>query len=253
MKRFISNILSFILMSLVIVFILFNILEFSIKKNTTIRYFNNSNYYNDVYICISNKLKDYILIDELSNDIVNILNINTIKKDIIDLFNNREINHDEDIKNIIMNYTEEVEIVDNYLVNINNIYKNNLFLINEFNMIYKLYLGIYYILFIDIILITLICSITVILYLINNNFNYHKISILSVSIFLILIFIIIKLIFSKFYYINNYYTYYIKHILNINLYMYVFISLILIVIFTINSVNNRNKNLKKNIYDIIKI
>ena len=242
MKRIHSNILSFLLAILITFFIIFNVVEYSIRKHTTVNYLVKSNYIKEVHTNITKELGNLIVEENLEKDVTNFFSKKTIQNDIVDILNKKEINHNEKLTSIISNYTTEKNVIDNYVLNINKTYKNNLFPIKEHNIIYKLYFG-GKILFIDILVLFLINNIFAVLYFMNDNFKYHKIALFSVSFILIIVSIISKLIFINFNYINEYFTHYFTHILNINIYAYILISgIILLMMCKPNTKKNQNKS-----------
>ena len=238
MKKIISYLLSFILFVLMLFIIVFNVLEFSISKEKTISYISNSNYLQKASLNIQNRLNEFIINEDLANNYIKYLNKDLMKKDIIRLINNEEINHNENLFELIKTYTDDKEIINSYTKQVSNIYKNNLFPIYEYKIINNYSFSIDKITLINAIIISIILILFTTLYLINKDFNYHKISLLSLSLLLILGSIFMKIIFHNFGYVNNYYTDYFLSILNINIIIDIVIGLVISIILIIKDKNN---------------
>ena len=242
MKKIFSNLVAFLLMGLLIIIIIFNVFEISIKK--TNNYLNKSNYLDMVYENIEDKISEYVYNDELLDDYISFFNKKLIKEDINNLINNKEINHNNSLNMIINKYTDNQDIINTYTSNIQNIYINNIFPTKEYKIISNYVYTLEDIILINFIIISIIIVIFTILYFLNNNFYYHIVSVNAISYLLIILSIIIKILFNKFNYINEYYTSYFKYIINFNAYTYLGTAIFIIVI-TVLLIKRVNKTCKK--------
>lgn len=230
MKKLFGYFLSFTLMINLAILLIFNIFSLSISKPTLLYYLNNSNYYDKVKIEIDNKIKDYVYEEDLKKDYSQYFSKTIIKNDINKLLNNGNINHIENLKEIVSIYTSDKEIIDSYSSNINNIYIENLFPISTYNYLQNFSFKIDKILIIDILLlISIILTITY-LFLLKYEEFYIKNSFMSLSFFLLFIHFFTKLIYYKVN-INNIYL---SFLLEMNLNIYLIIGLLIISIMLIS-------------------
>ena len=227
MKKVFGYILSFNLMIFIALLIMFNIFELSIKKSSTFNYLNKSKYYEVVKDRLNNELNNYVFEENLRNDCLNYFNNDLIRYDLYKELHNNTIDHKENIKSIVLNYTKEKDIIESYSNKINDIYNNSLFPIREYNILYRLYFGFEKILLVDIFLIILIFSSLMVLYLLNYSKEYIRISFLSIGTFFIITYIFSRFIFIRFSFLDIYF----KHILSLNINIYLLIGLVIMLIF----------------------
>lgn len=214
MKNSISHILSFCLMLIILISIFFTLFQIELRTSIIKKNLNKNDYYYDVYDNFLVKLEDYIINEEVLNIYKEYLNIGIIKKDVnkivknITVNKNNEISRYNDFYNVMLSYCDDDIISKKYALELDKIYINNLFPTKEFKLIYKLHTTSNNLLLFDMTTALIILIISVILFIINRNFKFHIISLISSTIILILPNIFLKLfnIFENFIYTNNHYT-----------------------------------------------
>jgi len=214
MKNSISHFLAFILMIIFTITIFFVAGEKELRVSVITSKLESTNYYHKIYGVILSKMDDYIINTEVMQLYKDYLTVEMIKNDINKQINNIffnkpiEISRYDDFYKIINNYSKDSTISKKYAEGIDEIYINNLFPFKELSLIYKLYIPTTEVLFIFIVGLLLCLGISLLLFIINKNFKFHIISLLSSSIILILPNVFIKSfgIFDNFIYTNKYYT-----------------------------------------------
>lgn len=248
MKTSISHLLNFILMIILYFTILFSVYEVSISKKNIIKLLND-NYYNNSYNNIMSEIDNYIVNNEVLELYNKYLSKEMVKEDINIIINNiyqknNQLSKYNDFYKIINSYTDDTEICDIYATNINNIYLKNIFPISELTLINKTYIGNTSSLFISIILSSIVVILSVILFLINKNFKYYKISLLSVSMLLLIPKMLVSTLFSNFQYTNQYFTHLLLKIINSIVNILSIIGLITIILLIFNYLKRLVKNKK---------
>lgn len=249
MKASISHILSFVCMILISSLILFISVQFSIRYIFIKGNLNKINYYNDAYDTITTKIDENIVNKEIKDIYKLYIDKETIKRDIKKIIVNKNYNitHHNEFYKIIEEYVSDKEIRNIYASKVDNIYKNNLFPIYEFKTIDKLNINKYDALLYVFIMCACIVLLEFIIFAINKNLKYNKISLLSSAILLTLpfVFIVCTNIFNKFIYTNKYYTKFLISIVDgVKNFTYL-IGLIVIFIFIYTELI-RNKKVKLN-------
>ena len=245
MKSSISHILSFILMCLLSFLTLFIVVQISLNNNNVLGIIKKINYYDLVQENILNKIDELVINREVSDSYKEYFSIEIIKKDINNILNKEDIiSHYDNLYEIISEYSNDDTIREKYSSEIDSIYKKNIFPIKEYNLINKIKLEGDKTLFICLIVIILILFVSSLLYIINKNFKYYKISIFSTSLILILPLTLVRVlkIFNNFLYTNEYYTNFILGIINniiSNLFLIGIIILILYLIIYLIKCKNR--------------
>ena len=214
MKKIISHLITFLLFIFISLLIFFNIFEYFISSKTITKTLDNINYYERVQDNIYNNIKYFVTLDEIYELFVNNISVDDIKNDIsrlkLSIYNNREfeVNKYDLFYELMYKYSSDEEISEAYAKNIAKIYTNNLFPEYPFQIISKLSLSSISVLYISIILFISIILSNVILFLLNKNFYYQKISLLSSAIFLTLPFIAVNVfqIFKDFFFTNTYFS-----------------------------------------------
>lgn len=248
MKTSISHLLNFILMIILYFTILFSVYEVSISKKNIIKLLND-NYYNNSYNNIISEIDNYIVNNEVLELYNKYLSKEMVKEDINIIINNiyqknNQLSKYNDFYKIINSYTDDTEICDIYANNINNIYIKNILPISELTLINKTYIGRTSSLFISIILSSIVVILSVILFLINKNFKYYKISLLSVSMLLLIPKMLVSTLFSNFQYTNQYFTHLLLKIINSIVNILSIIGLITIILLIFNYLKRLVKNKK---------
>ena len=248
MKTSISHLLNFILMIILYFTILFSVYEVSISKKNIIKLLND-NYYNNSYNNIISEIDNYIVNNEVLELYNKYLSKEMVKEDINIIINNiyqknNQLSKYNDFYKIINSYTDDTEICDIYANNINNIYIKNILPISEVTLINKTYIGRTSSLFISIILSSIVVILSVILFLINKNFKYYKISLLSVSMLLLIPKMLVSTLFSNFQYTNQYFTHLLLKIINSIVNILSIIGLITIILLIFNYLKRLVKNKK---------
>lgn len=222
MKNSISHVLSFVLMTLLVVVTVLLIFQKELRGRYIRKTLEDINYYELAYENIITGVEDYIVNDEVREMYVDYITIDLVKSDINKILGN--IYQDEDTKfsryndfyKIINSYNDDPNIDDKYASGINNIYVKNIFPIYEFNFIHKLHIANVNVLFVALLLLVIALFVFLALFLINKNFKYHIIGIMGYGTILLLPKIIIKVfkIFDSFLYTNPYYTKFLLAIMN---------------------------------------
>ena len=248
MKTSISHTLNFILMIILYFTIFFSVYEVSISKKNIIKLLDD-NYYNDSYNNIIKKIDNYIVNHEVLELYNKYRSKEMIREDINIIINNiyqknNQLSKYDEFYKIINSYTNDTEISNIYATNINNIYLKNILPISELTSINKTYIGNTSSLFISIILSSIIVILSVILFLINKNFKYYKISLLSVSMLLLIPKMLVSTLFSNFQYTNQYFTHLLLKIINSIVNILSIIGLITIILLIFNYLKRLVKNKK---------
>lgn len=246
MKSSISHILSFIIMILLIVISTFISIKLSFGEKRVIKILENTEYYEKSYSNIYKEIDNYVINDEVNASYKKYITKDLVTKDINNIIRNfylkkeSKINRYDDFYKIISEYTKDNEIANIYSKDINEIYVKNLFPVDEFNLLNKVYFGSLDLLFGLIVSILILLALSVILLFINKNFVYHRYALSGYSIFIILINILIKILFKDFLYTNEYFTSFlvtlVSHIFSYQL--VISIILIIILFLTKNKIKN---------------
>lgn len=234
--RFISTIVSIIVLSLMFVLYVYNT---SISPNNVLRVMDKIDYYDMVYDNILDEFDNGIINVSLKEDIKSYYSIDVLRNDILDLVKGNTADHSEQFKEIVSKYTKDKDIVNNYIVNINKVIDKNIFITNEYILINKTYISINDMLFIEFILFIVMIGILFVNYILFRDIGYIKDVIISFSLLMIIpkIFIYLSGIFNNFYYNNEYYS---KLLLNIvsnienRLFMIGLIGLIIVIFYKIS-------------------
>ena len=235
MKSSISNLISFVIMCIITLVLLF----LSFESHLTRKYINNTldkqDFYKEAYGNIINKIDDFIVNDDVRKSYEEYITLDMVKNDVKSTLNNiylkkEQLSKYDEFYNIIGKYSNDEAIKKVYATNINDIYLNNLFPKTEFSLIYKLYISLDTTIFISISTMIVAIALSLALYFINRNLKFF-ISIFTGVCFIGIVPFIFKVfgLFKNFIYTNNYYTKFLLSIVNgtIN---YLFISSIIIVI-----------------------
>lgn len=214
MKNSISHLLAFILMIILSVTIFFVLGEKELRASVITDKLEKDNYYYKIYGTILSRIDDFIVNTEVMELYKNYLSVDMIKNDINKSINNAyseknlKVSRYNDFYKIINNYSKDSTISKKYAEGIDKIYSNNLFPTRELSLIHKLYVPSTGVLFILIVSLLICLGLCFGLFIINNNFKFHTISLISTGILLILPNIFIKFfgIFDNFVYTNEYYT-----------------------------------------------
>jgi len=250
MKSSVSHFLAFTLM-LTLSFVV--VLFFSQKQLTQkqiIKNINTINYYENAYNNITNKVDDYIVNQEVKELYNKYITIDIIKDDVNIILNsiysnkNVKVSRYDEFYKIINDYNDDKKIDEIYADGINEIYSQNIFPIKEFSLINKLYLDSNDSLFLIVVALGIVVLLSIALFIINRNFKYHRISILSTCVILIMPFVFLEGfgIFKDFLYTNKYYTDFILVIINnIKNYLAIFSILWAFTLLVFGIVNKKNK------------
>lgn len=232
MNKIFNFIIQLLLSIFIIIFILFNVAEFSISNKNASIYFKHSSYAANVYNVFKNDLDSIIFDESIKNEYLKFYDVKLIKSDLVKYINNKSINHNSSLEIILKNNISDTDKIKQQNEKVYEVYKSNMFIKSEYKKLHnKFLLDSNNILFINIILIT---SITLLFtYLYFKNKDLIKQSLLNVASTFILVFVIIKYTFRNMYYINDYYTNFLKYIINFNAYIYISISLVIGIIFLV--------------------
>ena len=232
MNKIFNFIIQLLLSIFIIIFILFNVAEFSISNKNASIYFKHSSYASNVYNAFKNDLDSTVFDESIKNEYLKFYDVKLIKSDLVKYINNKSINHNSSLEIILKNNISETDKIKQQNEKVYEVYKSNMFIKSEYKKLHnKFLLDSNNILFINIILIT---SITLLFtYLYFKNKDLIKQSLLNVASTFLIVFVIIKYTFRNMYYINDYYTNFLKYIINFNAYIYISISLVIGIIFLI--------------------
>ena len=229
MKDKISYVLSFAIMIVLFLLIIYVGFEISIRSSIVKHNLESINFYDKAYEKINNEIKNYVVNEDILKDYLDYINKDMIIKDIGILIDRKEIDHKEDFYKIISKYDSNKEICELYSSNINNIYKNNLFPSREFGIISIFKLRQDFIPFF-IIFMVLLSTMSVILKSISNKKQFIDVSLIGTSIMIFML-LIVRHYLKGFYYTNDYFTLFIKKIIDTN--VYIDIIILFIILFTI--------------------
>ena len=226
MKDKISYVLSFAIMVVLFLLILYVGFELSIRSSLVKHNLESINYYDKAFDNIKEEISNYIVNEDILKDYLDFINKDMIKNDINDLINKKEIDHKDDFYKIINKYDSSKEICELYSSNINDIYKNNLFPSREFGIIsiFKLRQDFIPFLIIFIVLLTTMC---VILKAINNKRLFIDVSLMGTSIMIFML-LIVRHYLKGLYYTNDYFTLFIKKIIDSNVIIDILLLLLII-------------------------
>lgn len=250
MKNSISHLLAFILMIILSVTIFFVLGEKELRASVITDKLENDNYYYKIYGTILSKIDDYVVNTEVMELYKDYLSVAMIKDDINKSINNAydennlKVSRYNDFYKIINNYSKDSTISKKYAEGIDKIYSNNLFPTRELTLIHKFYVPSTEVLFILVVSLLICLGLWFILFLINNNFKFHIISLLSTSIILILPNIFIKFfgVFDNFVYTNEYYTDVLISIVNDTIASSCLVGLVIIVLLIAYKAIKKNVN-----------
>lgn len=222
MKNSISHILSFILMILIILTVCFVVGEKELRAKYIFKNLENINYYEKSYASILSHIDDYIVNSEVKELYDEYFTINIVKSDIRKIVNkvakdeNYTITRYNDLYKIINSYLDDPEINMKYADGINDLYVKNLFPSREYSLIHKLYAKSTDVLFVAIASSIGVLAISLLLFVINKNFKFHIISLMSAGIVFLLPLLFLEIfgIFDNFIYTNKYYTEFLLSIVN---------------------------------------
>ncbi len=207
MKKIINYIITFIIMILLIILTIFTIYQKEISTNKFIKNLNKINYYQKSYSNILKEIDEYIINIDLKNDIINYYTQDKAKQDTIDIINNKNIDHYDNLKEIISKHTKDDNIINEYTNQINTKIINNLFMNEEYNYLTKTRLNTNDTLFIIFVIIIIITILLFTNYIINKKIDILT-PILSLGLFIIIpkLFLITTNILNNFMYTNTYFT-----------------------------------------------
>ena len=145
MKSSVSHVLSFITTLLFTLLIAFIFIEFNLRHSILINKLNSINYYNSAYNTIVSKVDNFIVNEEIKEKYKDFITKDIIKKDVNSIISKTDYNisHYDDFYKIINEYSSDVDICEKYSKEIDSIYTNNIFPINEYKLINKFYAKIY--------------------------------------------------------------------------------------------------------------
>ena len=248
MKTKISYLLSFAIMVVLFILILYLGFELSIRSTIVKKNLNSINFYDKAYENIKKEISDYVVNEDVLKDYLDSINKDMIIKDIDILINKGEVDHTDKFYKIIEKYDSNKEICELYSKNVNSIYKNNLFPSKEFGIINVFKLRQDFIPFF-IIFIALLMTMSVILKCISNKKKYFDIAIMGTGILTSML-ILIRHYLKGLYYTNDYFTLFIRKIIDTNVVIDIiifvlFFSTILIFRRVLKMLKNNNKKLEK--------
>lgn len=211
MKSSISNIISFIIMSIFSVVIIFLSFEYSMNRTVLLRKLEKMNYYEKIYNIIEKKIDDFVVNEEVLKLYSNYITKDLVKKDIISLvdsiyYKKLDVDRYDDFLDIIKKYSSDEKISKIYATKINDIYMSNLFPKAEFKLIHKAYFDLNKSLFIGICIMSIGLILSISLYFINKNLNYFKSIILGIFVMCLMPFVIVTILFSNLIYTNELFT-----------------------------------------------
>lgn len=215
MKKIINYIITFIIMILLIILTTFIIYQKEISTNKFIKNLNKINYYQKSYSNILKEIDEYIINIDLKNDIINYYTQDKAKQDTINIINNKNIDHYDNLKEIISKHTKDDNIINEYANQINTKIINNLFMNDEYNYLTKTRLNTNDTLFIIFIIIIIITILLFTNYIITKKIDIQT-PIFSLGLFLLIpkLFLITTNILNNFMYTNTYFSELILLIIN---------------------------------------
>lgn len=215
MKKIINHIITFIIMLLLIILSIFIVYQKEISINKISKDLDKINYYQKSYSNILKEIDEYIINIELKEDIINYYTQDKAKIDIINIINGKEINHYDNLKEIVKKHSNEDNIINDYTTQINKKIINNLFMNEEYKLLSKTRLNLNDTIFIIFIIIILITILLFINYIISKKILFES-AILSLGLFITIpkIFLILTNILDNFIYTNTYFSELILLIIN---------------------------------------
>ena len=236
MKTSISHIISFICMILISILTIFIVFEISIRDNILIKKLDNSYYYKDAYDNIIYNIDKSIVNEEIKEDYKKIISEELVMNDVKKIITTRnDVSHYSNFYDIISKYSSDTEICDKYATLVNNIYSKSIFPTREYKLIKKLYIRTKNCISYILVLISIIMMLELGLYIINNNFKFNLITLISSSILNMIPFIFINIlgIFRYFFYTNSYFTNSLVGIVNFNINILFILGLVVLVMLLI--------------------
>lgn len=216
MKKITKSIITMITMILFTILITFTIYEIQIKPNKIQKDMAKINYYQKAYSNILKEMDEYIINIDLKEDILKYYTIEQAKEDINKILNHETITNYDKITEIVKRHTSEDEIIESYSKEINNKITNNLFMIDEYNLLNKTNLKTNDTIFIIFIIIIVIVINFFLNYILTKDISFIITSILSSS-FMIMIpklFLFLTNILKDFMYTNTYFSELLLYIIN---------------------------------------
>ena len=242
MKNSISNMLSFILMSILVFTIVFVVYEISIRGRILFKKIENINYYDKAYETINSKLDDFIINSDINKAYKAYISKELVKNDINYLINEsygdcKSVSRYDEFYKIIKKYTNDENVMKIYSTKIDEIYSNNLVPVKELSYINSFYKSTSSVLFTMILLMTICLIFVVLLFFINKNIEFLKSVLLGTATLCIIPFFI-KLfgLFDGFLYTNSYYTDLLVGIINAFVNILFIISVCIFVILIIKQI-----------------
>lgn len=208
MKKLIMYINTFIMFFILICYIFLIYFEINLRPNNIIKQLDSINYYQKAYSNVLKNFDDIIVNNDLKEELMEFYNLEYVKKDVNLIVRGNSVNHYDQIKNIVSKYSKDDKIIDKYSNDINSIINNNIFMVNDYHELNKVYINIYDCLFITIIFILIEFIFIAINYFLVKGLYFIKILLLSSSIFVSIpkLFISISGIFNNFVYGNKYFS-----------------------------------------------
>ena len=238
MKNSISHIISFISMILITFYALFIIVEIGIRRSVLIDKLDETDYYESAYENIILNLDKSITNEDIRNEYKKYITIDMIKRDIIGIIIERNISHYDNFYKLVSKYSADKEVCSKNASIINNIYLNNIFPTKEYKLINKIYIKTKCLILYIGVLTSTVLILQLGLYIINKNFKYNKISLLSSAILNIFPFIFVNItgILNNVVYVNSYYTKFLFSIFDSTIRYLFVIGFIIILMYLVSSV-----------------
>ena len=244
MKSSISHIISFLSMILISALLIFIVFEINIRDSIIIKKLNSINYYESAYKNIIFNIDKNIVNEEIKKEYKDLITVTLIKDDIKKIIERDiSVSHYNTFYTIINRYSSDNEICDKYATSVDTSYINNIFPTREYKLIKKVYMNTKTLLVYIFTFISMIMILELAIYIINKNFKYNKISIISSSLLIMCPFIFMKIlgIFKDFFYTNDYYTEFLNTMINSGINTLFIMGLIVIIIFLIKEILSRKK------------
>jgi len=214
MSKIVSYLISFIVMILLFLVIIYVGFELSIRSTVVKMNLDGSNYYELAEKGIKDRIKDYVVNEDILKDYLNIINQDMIKKDIDLVISKKDFDHYDEFYDVIKKYDDSKEVCELYAKNINKIYRSNIFPVMEFSILNSLKLQTDFIPFLLIFIVLLSTSI-VILKCITNKRLFLDVSMIGTGILMVLL-LVLRYYLKGLYYTNDYFTIFIKRIIDTN-------------------------------------
>ena len=226
MKNKLSYLLSFAIMIVLFLLIVYVGFEISIRSVIVKHNIESVDYYDKAYENIRKEISNYVVNEDILKDYLGFIDKEMIIEDVNLLIKRNIVDHKEDFYKIISLYDTNEEICELYANSINNIYKNNLFPSKEYGLINVLKLRQDFIPFF-VIFIVLLSTMNAILKCITDKKRFIDIALIGTSIMVFML-LIVRHYLKGLYYVNDYFTLLIKKIIDTNVYIDIFILVIIL-------------------------